>query len=49
MHFAEKRVEEKIAAATAPPLSIASVTVVYNGAGVLQEHLDSLKRQSRKL
>jgi GT2 family glycosyltransferase len=49
MHFAEKRVEEKIAAATAPRLSIASVTVVYNGAGVLQEHLDSLKRQSRKL
>lgn len=31
------------------PFSIASVTVVYNGAGVLQAHLDSLIRQSRKL
>lgn len=29
--------------------SIASVTVVYNGAGVLQQHLQSLRGQSRKL
>jgi GT2 family glycosyltransferase len=49
MHFAEKRLEDKITATMASPLSIASVTVVYNGAGVLRDHLDSLKRQSRKL
>ncbi len=30
-------------------LSVASVTVVYNGAEVLRRHLQSLKRQSRKL
>lgn len=30
-------------------LSIASVTVVYNGARILPEHLDSLRRQTRKL
>lgn len=30
-------------------LSIASVTVAYNGAAVLAKHLDSLKRQTRKL
>lgn len=29
--------------------SIASVTVAYNGAGVLRRHLDSIKRQSRRL
>lgn len=29
-------------------LSIASVTVVYNGADVLRQHLQSLKRQTRK-
>src|SRR5579864_8651338 len=31
------------------PLSIASVTVAYNGADVLREHLNSLKRQTHKL
>jgi len=31
------------------PLSIASVTVLYNGARVLRRHLDSLKEQSRKI
>lgn len=30
-------------------LSIASVTVAYNGATVLRRHLDSLRRQTRKL
>jgi GT2 family glycosyltransferase len=31
------------------PLSIASVTVLYNGADVLRRHLDALKEQSRKI
>jgi GT2 family glycosyltransferase len=31
------------------PLSIASVTVLYNGAHVLRRHLDALKEQSRKI
>jgi rhamnosyltransferase len=29
--------------------SIASVTVAYNGAGVLRQHLDALKQQTRRL
>jgi rhamnosyltransferase len=31
------------------PTSIASVTVAYNGAGVLRQHLESLRRQSQEL
>ena len=31
------------------PLSIASVTVLYNGAHVLRRHLDALRGQSRKI
>ncbi|HEX3820508.1 MAG TPA: glycosyltransferase family 2 protein [Candidatus Sulfotelmatobacter sp.] len=31
------------------PVSIASVTVAYNGAGVLREHIESLRKQTRKL
>src|SRR5579864_7241966 len=34
---------------SAKPLSIASVTVAYNGADVLREHLESLKGQTLKL
>jgi GT2 family glycosyltransferase len=45
----DSRCESNIPAPATKPCSIASVTVAYNGAGVLREHLQSLKRQSRRL
>lgn len=44
---AETRAADQVA--KKEPCSVASVTVAYNGAGRLREHLESLKRQRRKL
>ncbi len=46
---ASAKLENNVVLPATKPYSVASVTVAYNGASVLREHLDSLKRQSRKL
>jgi len=49
MQSAENKFARSIAQSTTTAYSIASVTVVYNAAGVLRRHLGSLKRQSCSL